>query len=97
MGLDGTLVNNPAVGVESNLLTARVSGLGFTGDGRIRWVLTIPCWRPSLFMFGVCCGLMRKMSDGRIELCPLLIKGREAWEASCIRMDQANEIDSSFR
>lgn len=35
VGLDGTLVNNPAVGGESYLLTTRVSGFGFIEDGKI--------------------------------------------------------------
>ena len=36
VGLDGTLVNNPAVSGKLNLLMTLVSGLGFIGDGRIR-------------------------------------------------------------
>lgn len=67
VGLDGALVKNPAVGGESYLLTTRVSGLGFIEDGRIRWVLTIPCWRPSLFIFGVCCRLKEKLGQEMIN------------------------------
>lgn len=67
VGLDGTLVNNPAVGGESYLLTTRVSGFGLIEDGRISYVLTIPCWRPSLLIFGVCCRLKEKLGQGVIN------------------------------
>ena len=53
VGLRETLVNKPSVGgdsTHSNLLMYRVLGLGLGGDGRIRQDLTMPCWRPSLFI-----------------------------------------------
>lgn len=52
MGFDGTFAKIPATGGESSLFRIRVPGRGLRGEGKTVKVRTIPCGRPSLFIFG---------------------------------------------
>jgi len=49
VGFDGALVNAPAVAGPMSLLATLELGL-LVDEGSMMWVLTSPCWRPSLLI-----------------------------------------------
>ena len=51
MGFDGIFAKIPATGGESSLFRIRVLGRGLSGEGKTVKVRTVPCGRPSLFIF----------------------------------------------